>query len=64
MDKRGAAMEEKKISTEEALQRAKRMSGRYVERGPYRFFPQREIVEEVQRGLAKNLVAHGHLFCP
>jgi ferredoxin-thioredoxin reductase catalytic subunit len=57
-------MEEKKISFEEALQRAKRMSERYVERGPYRFFPQPEIVEEVQRGRAKNLVAHGRLFCP
>jgi len=55
---------EKKISFEEALQRAKRMSERYVERGAYRFFPQPEIVEEVQWGLAKNLVEHGHLFCP
>jgi ferredoxin-thioredoxin reductase catalytic subunit len=64
MDKRGAAMEEKKITFEEALERAKRMSERYVERGPYQFFPQPEIVEEVQRGLAKNLVTHGRLFCP
>jgi ferredoxin-thioredoxin reductase catalytic subunit len=57
-------MADKKITFEEALQRAKRMSERYVERGPYRFFPQQEIVEEVQRGLAKNLVEHGRLFCP
>ncbi len=57
-------MDEKKITFEEALARAKRMSERYVERGPYRFFPQQEIVEEVQRGLAKNLVEHGRLFCP
>ena len=57
-------MAEKKITFEEALARAKRMSERYVERGSYRFFPQPEIVEEVQRGLAKNLVEHGHLFCP
>jgi len=55
---------DKKISFEEAIERAKRMSERYVERGPYRFFPQQEIVEEVQRGLAKNLVEHGRLFCP
>jgi ferredoxin-thioredoxin reductase catalytic subunit len=55
---------EKKVSFEKALQRAKRMSERYVERGPYRFFPRSEIVEEVQGGLAKNLVEHGHLFCP
>ncbi len=57
-------MADKEISFEEALQRAKRMSERYVERGPYQFFPQPEIVEEVQRGLAKNLVEHGRLFCP
>jgi len=57
-------MAEKKITFEEALARAKRMSERYVERGPYRCFPQQEIVEEVQRGLAKNLVERGHLFCP
>ncbi len=57
-------MPDKTITFEEALQRAKRMSERYVERGPYRFFPQPEIVDEVQGGLAKNLVAHGHLFCP
>jgi ferredoxin-thioredoxin reductase catalytic subunit len=57
-------MADKEISFEEALQRAKRMSERYVERGPYQFFPQPDIVEAVQRGLAKNLVEHGHLFCP
>jgi ferredoxin-thioredoxin reductase catalytic subunit len=57
-------MEEKKITFDEALERAKRMSERYVERGPYRFFPLRENVEEVQRGLAKNLVNKGHLYCP
>jgi ferredoxin-thioredoxin reductase catalytic subunit len=61
-ERKGAV--DKKTSFEEALQRAKRMSERYVERGPYRFFPQAEIVEEVQRGLAKNLVEHGRLFCP
>jgi len=55
---------EKKVSFEEALERARRMSERYVERGPYRFFPLTDIVQEVQRGLAKNLVNHGHLYCP
>ncbi len=54
----------KEISFEEALGRAKRMSERYVERGPYQFFPLPEIVEEVQRGLAKNLVEYGHLYYP
>ena len=55
---------EKKVSLEEALERAKRMSERYVERGPYRFFPLTDVVEDIQRGLAKNLVNHGHLYCP
>jgi ferredoxin-thioredoxin reductase catalytic subunit len=55
---------EKKVSFDEALERARRMSERYVKRGPYRFFPLTDIVEEVQRGLAKNLVNHGHLYCP
>jgi len=54
----------KEIAFEEALARAKRMSERYVEKGPYEFFPMPEIVEEVQKGLAKNLVNHGRLFCP
>jgi ferredoxin-thioredoxin reductase catalytic subunit len=54
----------KKVSFDEALARARRMSERYVERGPYRFFPLTDIVEEVQRGLAKNLVNHGYLYCP
>jgi ferredoxin-thioredoxin reductase catalytic subunit len=54
----------KEISFEEALARAKRMSEKYVERGPYEFFPLAEVVEEVQGGLAKNLVKFGHLYCP
>ena len=54
----------KEITFDEALTRAKRMSERYVEKGPYEFFPLPEIVKEVQGGLAKNLVEHGHLFCP
>ena len=55
---------EKKVSFEEALERARQMSERYVERGPYRFFPLRDTVEEIQHGLAKNLVNHGRLYCP
>ncbi|MBI1885463.1 MAG: hypothetical protein HYS09_03995 [Chloroflexi bacterium] len=54
----------KETTFEEALVRARRMSEKYVERGPYEFFPLPEIVDEVQRGLAKNLVEHGHLYCP
>lgn len=54
----------KEISFDDALARAKRMSERYVEKGPYEFFPLPEIVDEVQQGLAKNLVNHGRLYCP
>ena len=54
----------KEITFEEALVRARRMSERYVEKGPYEFFPLPEIVDEVQRGLAKNLVNFGRLYCP
>jgi ferredoxin-thioredoxin reductase catalytic subunit len=57
-------MEDKKITFEEALERARRMSERYVERGPYRFFPLAETVDAIQRGLANNLVNHGRLYCP
>jgi ferredoxin-thioredoxin reductase catalytic subunit len=57
-------MEQKKITFEEALERARRMSERYVERGPYRFFPLAETVDVIQRGLANNLVNHGRLYCP
>lgn len=57
-------MEQKNASFEEALQRARRMSERYVERGSYRFFPDRDLVDSIQRGLAKNLVNHGRLYCP
>jgi len=54
----------KEIPFDEALARAKRMSERYVEKGPYQFFPMSDIVEEVQKGLAKNLVEYGRLYCP
>jgi ferredoxin-thioredoxin reductase catalytic chain len=55
---------EKTITFEEALERAKRMSERYVERGPYQFFPAADMVDSIQQGLAKNLVNHGRLYCP
>ncbi len=54
----------KEVTFGEALERARRMSERYVEKGPYEFFPLADIVDEVQRGLAKNLVNHGRLYCP
>ncbi len=55
---------EKTVTLEEALERAKRMSERYVERGPYQFFPAADMVDSIQQGLAKNLVNHGRLYCP
>jgi ferredoxin-thioredoxin reductase catalytic subunit len=55
---------EKMATFDEALERAKRMSERYVERGPYQFFPLADTVDSIQRGLAKNLVNHGRLYCP
>jgi ferredoxin-thioredoxin reductase catalytic subunit len=54
----------KEVTFDEALERAVKMSTRYVEKGPYEFFPLADIVDEVQRGLAKNLVSHGRLYCP
>ena len=54
----------REITFEQALERAKHMSERYVARRSYQFFPLPEIVEEVQQGLAKNLVKDGHLYCP
>jgi len=54
----------REISLDEALQRARRMSEKYVARGPYRFFPIPDIVQSVQEGLASNLVKYGHLYCP
>ena len=54
----------RKLTEEEALTGAKRFSEKYVERGPYRFFPESNIVELVQVGLAENEVKHGYRYCP
>ncbi len=51
-------------SFEEAFEGAKRMSGRYVERGSYEFYPDPIIVEEVQKGLGKNELKYGYRYCP
>ncbi len=47
-----------------ALAGAKRMSEKYVEKGPYDFMPDAITVELVQRGLAKNDLLHGKRYCP
>ena len=49
---------------QKSLAGAKRMSEKYVERGPYVFMPDPVTVELVQRGLAKNDLLHGKRFCP
>ncbi len=54
----------RKISLEDAQKGAKRFSERYVERSPYVFFPEAEVVELVQQGLAENQVNHGYRYCP
>lgn len=54
----------RKKSLEEAQAGAKRMSERYVERGPFRFFPEPDVVSEVQHGLALNEIEHGYRYCP
>ena len=54
----------KDLTPDEALERAKRFSEAYTARGPYKFFPEPEIVLEVQKGLAANEVANGYRFCP
>ena len=49
---------------EEALRGTKSFSERYVARGPYQFFPEAEVVEEVQKGLAENEAKDGYRYCP
>ena len=47
-----------------SLAGAKRMSEKYVEKGPYEFFPDKVTVELVQRGLAKAELLYGKRYCP
>jgi hypothetical protein len=53
-----------KERVDKALTGAKRMSEKYVEKGPYEFFPDKVTVELVQRGLAKNELLNGKRYCP
>ena len=46
----------KDMSDEEALESAVKFSNRYVEKGPYEFFPEKEVVAEVQ--LLQVLLLH------
>jgi ferredoxin-thioredoxin reductase catalytic subunit len=56
--------EKKDLTPEQALERAKKFSEAYTAKGPYEFFPEPEIVLEVQKGLAANEVANGYRYCP
>ena len=54
----------RELTEEEALERAVKFSERYVERSPYEFFPDAEVVKLVQQGLGENEKAHGYRYCP
>ncbi len=54
----------RQLTYEQALRGAKRFSEKYVERGPYKFFPDAQVVEMVQEGLAKNETEYGYRYCP
>ena len=57
-------MAETNSNDDKAFLRAKNFSEKYVARGPYRFFPEAEVVEVVQKGLADNETKHGYRYCP
>ena len=57
-------MPKKKLTQKEAYERAVRFSERYVARGPYEFFPEEEVVIEVQKGLGENELNNGYRYCP
>lgn len=57
-------MPKRELTQEEALKGAKSFSEKYVERGPYEFFPEPEVVQVVQEGLAENQVKYGYRYCP
>ena len=57
-------MPRRDLTEEEAFERAVKFSDRYVSRGPYRFFPEAEVVAEVQKGLGENERTYGYRYCP
>ena len=57
-------MPKRELTEEEALERAVNFSERYVARGAYEFFPEREVVEVVQQGLGENERIYGYRYCP
>ena len=63
LDEYGGRMP-RELTGEEAMERAVKFSERYVDRGPYEFFPEPEVVTVVQEGLAENERDHGYRYCP
>ena len=57
-------MPKRELTEEQAFQRAVNFSDKYVQRSPYVFFPESEVVTEVQRGLGENERLHGYRYCP
>lgn len=47
-----------------ALARVRKFVATYVRKGPYTLYPEPDVVENVIRGLAANLEAHGRMYCP
>ena len=54
----------REFTEKESLDRAIKFSERYVEKGPYKFFPEPEVVRVVQEGLAENERTHRYRYCP
>ena len=54
----------RQMTEEEAFQRAVSFSEKYVQRGPYAFFPDSEVVRVVQEGLAENELKYAYRYCP
>jgi ferredoxin-thioredoxin reductase catalytic subunit len=57
-------MTRKKLTYEQALEGTIKFSEKYVERGEYEFYPEKEVVKLVQEGLARNQVDEGYRYCP
>jgi ferredoxin-thioredoxin reductase catalytic subunit len=54
----------RQLTEEEAFRRAVSFSDKYVQRGPYEFFPEPDVVRIVQEGLGENEIKHGYRYCP
>ena len=60
----GGVVTKREITEVEAFNRAIKFSEKYVQRGPYEFFPELEVVTEVQKGLGENERLYGYRYCP